>query len=538
MNKKQVDEIILNYQSKIFGFAMSKIREISEAEELAADTICEVYNSLTKAEHVANIDGYVYRIASNVYARYIEKKDNIFYTDIFEVNCSFREKGYESIENEEIYRNLRRKIGLLSQRQREIIYMKYYQNKSIDDISKVLDISSGTVKWHLKDARNNLKEKMIMVKNDNLSVNPIKFIGMGHSGTPGTSGDTKDMFDTRLKQNIAYTCYYEAKNIEQIANELEVPIAYVEDNLSKLVEWGYIDQVDNTKNPKYLTNMIIEDGRKSIEKISELNKEVAKYLCDNVFNKVFENFDNSVDNWGFQCANDDKNFIKYNLIMIILQHMFDADWSDWEKFAVKRPDGGYFIAHAYLSDDCTKIQASKYDICGYMNRQVFGQNEMLMQTYQCNCVYCNRDIDWRVNEYKDWQDLYNYLKVGCDKNKISIESYSNLCDKGYVVDEKIQVLVLNSKSENVEQAMEKHIKKYVHISEEILQQEKIYNNLYFELSKNEYPKHMEELVKYYNSNVFSSSTLIPYIIEELLKEGKLQELTDIQKKSTLSVVVI
>ena len=53
-------------------------------------------------------------------------------------------------------------------------------------------------------------------------------INMGHSGSPGKNGDTKDMFDSRLKQNIAWSCYYQAKTITDISKELEVPIAYIE----------------------------------------------------------------------------------------------------------------------------------------------------------------------------------------------------------------------------------------------------------------------------------------------------------------------
>lgn len=53
------------------------------------------------------------------------------------------------------------------------------------DIAKKLNISVGTVKWHLSDIRSGLKEKIDMVKNSNLSVNPIYFINMGHSGSPG-----------------------------------------------------------------------------------------------------------------------------------------------------------------------------------------------------------------------------------------------------------------------------------------------------------------------------------------------------------------
>lgn len=97
--------------------------------------------------------------------------------------------------------------------------------------------------------------------NDDLAVNPIKFSAMGHNGYIGEKGDTNDMFDTQLKQNIAFACYYETLTAEEIARKINVPVTYVADELKILCEYGYIDRMDNTKNPKFRTNMFITDNR-------------------------------------------------------------------------------------------------------------------------------------------------------------------------------------------------------------------------------------------------------------------------------------
>ena len=67
MNKINADRLIVEYQQKIFGFAMSKMRDVDNAEELASNIVLEVYKSFLKSDNIANIEGYVYRIASNVY---------------------------------------------------------------------------------------------------------------------------------------------------------------------------------------------------------------------------------------------------------------------------------------------------------------------------------------------------------------------------------------------------------------------------------------------------------------------------------------
>ncbi|WP_302625854.1 RNA polymerase sigma factor [uncultured Eubacterium sp.] len=536
MNKTNADALVLKYQKKIFGFAMDKMHNISDAEELAADIVCELYKSLINAKTIANTDGYVYRIAKNVYARYLNRENQHKHLDLMNIQHQIIDRNFVRLEEQETYRKLRQQIGLLSERQRAIIYMKYYKNMAIQRIAKELNISSGTVKWHLSDAKMNLKEKIKMEKVQNLSINPIKFIGMGHSGTPGTSGDTKDMFDSRLKQNIAWSCYYKAKNMEEIAGDIEVPIAYIEGELKKLVAWGYIDQIDNSKNPKFLTNMCITDYRLFDGTEIDLNKKAARFLCDNLFNKVFKDFDRAEDYWGFQCPGNDKNFIKYNLVMLIIKNLCENMWSDWDRFAVKRPDGGHFIAYATLSDDCTPIREDKYSCCGYMFEQVWRDEQLKMQVVQCNCRFSDREIDWRVNAHEDWDNLYSYMENGYDRNKMQMERYTNLCQKGYVLDEKIQVVTLNSKSNHLEEAMDEHIKKYVQIPDEVWKEGRNFNEKRFEINKKKYPKHLEELVKYNNSGGFSDAVMIPYVIEEMMKREMLQPLTEEQKKAVFTVV--
>lgn len=161
MKKQYADQLILQYQNKIFGFALEKMRNISQAEELASNIVCEVYKSFLNAENIINTDGYVYRIARNVYARYIHiLNEGKNFENINEITMPFYDDGFYKQENEETFAELRRQIGYLSQRQRTIIYLHYYEKKSAKDIAQKLGISEGTVKWHLSDARSALKEEL------------------------------------------------------------------------------------------------------------------------------------------------------------------------------------------------------------------------------------------------------------------------------------------------------------------------------------------------------------------------------------------
>ena len=163
--------------------------------------------------------------------------------------------------------------------------------------------------------------------------------------------------------------------------------------------------------------MYITDSREDFSEEANIKKEVAKFLCEKFFKDLFEKFDKAEDNWGMICPNNDKNYLKYNLVMMALSS-FGNVWENWEELAVKRPDGGNFIAYATVTDDCVRQKPDdKYAGCGYMYDQVWRDNKQVLQSKQYNCIYSDRKIDWRSNTQEDWEDLYSYLSNGCDKEK-------------------------------------------------------------------------------------------------------------------------
>ena len=539
MKKTDADKLIVQYRDKIFGFALDKMKNISQAEELSSDIISEVYMSFLSADNIVNVDGYVYRVARNVYAKYIHKLTtgrNI--SDISEMSLPYNDENFYSMEEEETINRLKNEIGFLSKRQRTVIYMFYYEKKSVSEIAKKLDISQGTVKWHLSDARDTLKVGINMTETKNLKVNPIKFFNMGHSGTPGTKGDTSDMFDTRLKQNIAWSCYWQAKTLEEISRDVGVPSIYVADELAKLVEYAYIDKMDNSKNPKYRTNMYITDSRvHPYDKYGKMYKDAAKYFCDNFYPKVFESFDSDENNWGFFIDDNDKNFMKYNLVMLCCNFAYSTDvedyWKTHHKLSVKRCDGGDFIAHAVLSDDCEKEEGKNlYWSCGSMS---YGTEHY--QKISVDCRFSNRsELTWRDDLSSDWESLYKFIKSGNDKNALEVEEYKRLCDKAYIIDDKVQVMAMISKEDNKYQDLENLIKeKTADISKDIMEYSKKFDEKYYELGKEYYPKNILPIFKLYSTNSLSGGHMIPYLVEEMLEREMLKSLTDMQKKSVFTV---
>jgi len=545
MNKTITDKLILEYQKKIFGFALSKLQNLPEAEELASDITCEVYHSLLCADEIPNPEGYIYRIASNVFARFLQKKKQENHIDIMDVQIAFRDEYFDRMENNETISELRRGISLLSRQQRVIIYLYYYQKRKIKEIAAQLEISEGTVKWHLSDARTTLKEELIMNNintdnTDNLTVNPIHFVSMGHNGRPGEKGDTADIFDTRLKQNIAWCCYHAGHTIEEIARLLGMPAVYIADEIQILEEYGFLDRVNSGKNPIFRTNMVITDGRMSSPvPENRLYQEAAEKFCDEFYPQIFADFEKSEDFWGFHCADNDVNFMKYNLVMLCASGIIlniENDNAYWEKYAVKRPDGGMYIAHANVSDDCQRDgEKNPYWACGYMRRDVYREGEEKLNSIQLDCAFCSRQFGWHDNRASDWDDIYTFISSHYDIQALSPEAYKRLCDKGYLLEDKLQLLYAEADKKDIREYFEKIIQEHVAVPKDIVFYGKEFDERMYRLKKEEYPVHIRPIIQYYHRNCLNHGKFVPYLIEEMLKRKMLFPLTETQKKSVFTV---
>ncbi|MDR1065495.1 MAG: sigma-70 family RNA polymerase sigma factor, partial [Oscillospiraceae bacterium] len=268
MDKKAADSLITEYTKKIFGFALGKTASVDEAEELAARITLDVYVSLRGAGEIANVQGYVYRVASNVYARYVDelargRTVSLNSLDLSDARLADTRRFEQQILDGAEAAALRREVSRLGRMQREVLVLHYFERLNVREIARRLGIPDGTVKWHLSDARKSLKARIELKEGINmtreigkLGMNPVSFSDMGHSGKPGKFGDTAHFLARRLTQNIVYAAYYEPRTVTEIADELGVSAAFVEDETKYLEEYGFLDSL---KGGKLRANVIIDD---------------------------------------------------------------------------------------------------------------------------------------------------------------------------------------------------------------------------------------------------------------------------------------
>jgi RNA polymerase sigma factor (sigma-70 family) len=525
---------------KIFGFALSKMMNTDKAEELASRITFDVYRSLLKAETVHNIDGYIYRVARNVYARFVdeEARGRTVSLDEVRVPCDVDFTG--DFEKDETYIRLRREVSYLGKTQRDIVIMHYFQRLKQHEIAKRLNIPLGTVKWHLHDAKNSMKEGLKMTREKGiLSVKPIRLTSMGHCGSPGSLGDTNDFLKRNFTQNIAYAAYHEAKTINEIAQELGVSPVFVEDEVLYLEEYGFMDEQPGRK---YLTNIYItEPTKESDEKEHELCVKTARLVCEQYIPLV-EAAVKKIDPAILYIPGGDMNFLLWTAVMYACCYKLATDsnenggemclWAEVDKFLVKRKDGGEYIAHARVEADFElSYDTELYGTCGNMHR---GVEKYPAQAWQFNTYYDSRTNGWRDNLHSDYEYLYEVISGKIKKEDSQIEKFKRLYDKGYLIPgdngDFVNMLVVNVECENDFRAL------LPGLTDGLREIGRNFDREMFNIRKALYPKHMQALCKVWSSSQFCNGFFVAHVLEQLAADGILKPLTDTQKHSVNTIM--
>lgn len=538
MEKQFADKMIEQFQEKFFGFALSKCKNMQEAEELAARIMCEAYVTMRKVEDVYNWDGYLYRIASNVYAKYVQeqKKNERKEMEVLEVPI---EIDFEKdILHKEELSQIRKEIAWLGKRHREIVILHYYHNKKLGEIAKQLDIPEGTVKWHLSDAKKQLKKGMgHMREKGRLGIEPIELERMGNIGTQGALGDIGHFLNSKLRRNIVYAAYYEPKTKLEIANELGVSLVFVEDEVDYLEEYGFLDLL---QGQRYRTNIFIEDiPYEVVQKTGEVEKAIAQLVCDEYIPNVLEYLEN-IDKGQFYIPNDDWNFFLWSMIpMMVFQiGIGKIDWDRMREknYLVKRKDGGDYVAIASVYHEELDDETSKHELCcGPMLRLV--EDSVKVGAWSLSTEYDDREFGWEDNLLSDYVSFYQYINGELPKVEGTLDKYVRLYDRGLLTNvdgvDKINVVIQKMQGNWEEEFMKKFNEFAYPISESLKVKIDSLVEKRVEIERVYFPKHMQEMLEIYRG---ISNVNIIKVMDELLERDVLKPLTEMQRKGAMIIL--
>ena len=441
MRRQDAENIITEYLKPIFGFALKRCRSTQDAEDLSQEIVLRAYRALLAKDDVGDAGKFIWTIAHNALCNYYRDSTASVIgvpIDEFAEILADPDAEYDPEGNAQAIKRLQHEIAYLSRLQRRIVIMYYFENRKQADIASELGIPVGTVKWHLFEAKKELKRGMdTMRKTSDLKFNPIKFHAYGINGSVG-SRNPDEFFRSSLPQNICYCVRNVAKTVNEIADDLGVSPVYVETEVDVLEEYGFLVK----QKDKYLINFIINEPTAELLTMqNDMYKKAAELFANDLFDELMRC--GILDDERIFCNHTqpdasgdrytrDKNFLLWSLIPYI------AAWSGeslmderipFEEVATIRPDGGHNIMHASIVED-EMVLPDDYvcmrNWCGPMWNEHDGH-----VLWQIDSEWSNRGERhgfMALADAKRVLSLYDHEK----ENLLSKDDYAWLSERGYI----------------------------------------------------------------------------------------------------------
>ena len=552
MNRENAEKIITEYLKPIFGFALKRTKSVHDAEDLTQDIVLKAFRALIVKDDIEDANKFIWTIAHNALSNYYRTTaKSIIGVSIDEVAEVIPDPDsmLTDEDNADTVCRLQSEIAYLSKLQRRIVIAYYFENRRQADIAKELDIPLGTVKWHLFEAKKELKRGMeTMRKTSELKFNPIKFSSFGINGSIGTKS-CEEFFRSALSQNICYCVRNEAKTINEIADALGVSPVYVETEVDFLDEYGFLKRTGD----KYIVNFIISELTSELLTMQDAMYKKAAGLFAN---ELYDELTNSgiLDDEAIFCnqmlqgsSNEnplrDKNFLLWSLIPYIAamsgEKLIDSTIT-FEEVATIRPDGAHNIAHATVVPNDLKLPndyVCMRDWCGpYYDTN--GDHTL----WRVDSEWSGRRID--VNQY-DHEVAERILSLYEHEEEcllLSKEDYAWLSERGYIktwgdydgyFKTSWQVIVLRNKEIKTKllEIGEKIKEKYKYVFEDI-------KAPYVEAVLNSVPTHLRKAKAYELQFIFhADGWFLLHCIVALLNNGKLKPPTEVQRKSLSTIII-
>ena len=166
-NNKAFEELLARTQSKLFAYILFVVRNEDVANDIFQDTFVKVITRLQEGQYTdsGRFTFWLTRIAHNAIMDWYRAQKNARIVDLADDNDLSLLKGEEVMDsfreselaNEQVMCDVRRMLETLPAAQREVVFMRFYQQRSFKEIAQITGVSINTALGRMRYALLNLR---------------------------------------------------------------------------------------------------------------------------------------------------------------------------------------------------------------------------------------------------------------------------------------------------------------------------------------------------------------------------------------------
>lgn len=165
-DNKAFDLLLSRNQEKLFTYILFVVRDREMANDMFQETFFKVVSRLQQGKYIANgkFSAWLMRIAHNVIMDWYrqQRAQNIVdapkENDLSNVGSTLLESSREGeLVNNQVMEDVRRMMSHLPASQREVVFMRFYQQMSFKEIAEATGVSINTALGRMRYAILNLR---------------------------------------------------------------------------------------------------------------------------------------------------------------------------------------------------------------------------------------------------------------------------------------------------------------------------------------------------------------------------------------------
>ena len=165
-NNQAFDILLERYKDKVYSYIYFSVRNDELAEDIFQETFVKAIVTLQQGRYTENgkFAAWITRIAHNLIIDLFrqEKNENVVSNDETEIDLfndiKLSDDNIETkLVNEQVLRDVRRLVEFLPDNQREVVYMRFYQELSFKEIAEITGVSINTALGRMRYALLNMR---------------------------------------------------------------------------------------------------------------------------------------------------------------------------------------------------------------------------------------------------------------------------------------------------------------------------------------------------------------------------------------------
>ena len=159
-DREAFDAVMTAHRRQVYSVARRLLRHHEDADEATQQTFLRAWQARESFRSDARLSSWLISIALNVSRSMLARRKPERSVDELEERQDDGPGADQRLGGKQLQRRLRDAIETLPPRQREVVTLKLYEERTYREVAQLLELSEGAVKAHFHQAVSNLRRRM------------------------------------------------------------------------------------------------------------------------------------------------------------------------------------------------------------------------------------------------------------------------------------------------------------------------------------------------------------------------------------------